>query len=243
RGYVVSDSDAVEYLYSKHKTAADMKDAVRQSVLAGLNVRCTFRSPDSYVLPLRDLVNEGAIDMTIIDNRVADILRVKFLIGLFDQPYQVDLKAADTEVNSLENQDIALQVSRESLVLLKNQNNILPLDGKKVQNIAVIGPNADDDSYALTHYGPLAVDVVTVLEGIRQKVGATVNVSYSKGCDIVDKNWPDSEIVDYPLTDEEQADIDKAVADAKKSDLAVVVLGGNGRTSGENKSRSSLDLP
>ena len=78
RGYVVSDSDAVEYLFSKHGTAADMKESVLQSVLAGLNIRCTFRSPDSYVLPLRELIAEGAIPMSTIDDRV---LQVKPLLG------------------------------------------------------------------------------------------------------------------------------------------------------------------
>ena len=83
RGYVVSDSDAVEYLYTKHGTAKDMKEAVRQSVKAGLNVRCTFRLPDSFVLPLRELVKEGGLSEEVINDRVRDILRVKFLIGLF----------------------------------------------------------------------------------------------------------------------------------------------------------------
>ena len=86
-GYVVSDSDAVEYLHSKHHVSSDMKESVRQSVEAGLNVRCTFRSPDSYVLPLRELVNEGTISMETLDSRVRDILRVKFRLGLFDEPY------------------------------------------------------------------------------------------------------------------------------------------------------------
>lgn len=98
RGYVVSDSDAVEYLYTKHGTAKDMKEAVRQSVEAGLNVRCTFRSPDSFVLPLRELVKEGGLSEEVINDRVRDILRVKFLIGLFDAPYQTDLAGADREV-------------------------------------------------------------------------------------------------------------------------------------------------
>lgn len=243
RGYVVSDSDAVEYLYSKHKTAADMKEAVFQSVMAGLNVRCTFRSPDSYVLPLRELIKEGRIDVKTIDERVADVLRVKFLVGLFDQPYQSDLKAADLEVNSIENQKVALQASHESIVLLKNKENLLPLNRNQIKTIAVCGPNADDASYALTHYGPLAVEVTTVLDGIKNKVGSTMNVLYAQGCEIVDENWPDSEIVDYPLTEKEQDEIQKAVANAQKSDIAVVVLGGNERTCGENKSRSSLELP
>lgn len=243
RGYVVSDSDAVEYLYSKHGTASDMKEAVYQSVMAGLNVRCTFRSPDSYVLPLRDLIREGAIEMETVDERVRDILRVKFLIGLFDSPYQTDLKQADAEVNSEEHQQVALQASRESIVLLKNNKNILPLKKADIQTIAVCGPNADDASYALTHYGPLAVEVKTVLDGIRDKAGDDMEVLYTKGCDIVDAHWPDSEIIDYPITAAEQAEIDNAVANALKSDVAVVVLGGNSRTAGENKSRSSLDLP
>lgn len=119
RGYVVSDSDAVEYLYTKHGTAKDMKEAVRQSVEAGLNVRCTFRSPDSYVLPLRELVKEGGLSEEVINDRVRDILRVKFLVGLFDTPYQTDLKGADEEVEKKENEEVALQASRESIVLLK----------------------------------------------------------------------------------------------------------------------------
>ena len=104
RGYVVSDSDAVEYLYTKHGTAKDMKEAVRQSVEAGLNIRCTFRSPDSYVLPLRELVKEGGLSEEIINDRVCDILRVKFLVGLFDHPYQTDLKGADEEVEKASNE-------------------------------------------------------------------------------------------------------------------------------------------
>lgn len=243
RGYVVSDSDAVEYLYSKHGTAIDMKEAVLQAVEAGLNVRCTFRSPESFVLPLRELIAEGAIAMETINDRVRDILRVKFLIGLFDTPYQMDLKQADMEVNSLKNQKIALQASRESIVLLKNSGKTLPLSKESVKTISVCGPNADDTSYALTHYGPLAVEVTTVLQGIKEKVGEKVHVLYTQGCQLVDKNWPESEILPQEPDAKEKAEIEKAVENARKSDVAIVVLGGNNRTCGENKSRTSLELP
>jgi len=243
RGYVVSDSDAVEYLYTKHGTAKDMKEAVRQSVEAGLNVRCTFRSPDSFVLPLRELVKEGGLSEEVINDRVRDILRVKFLIGLFDAPYQTDLAGADREVEKEENEAIALQASRESVVLLKNADELLPLDINSTKKIAVCGPNANEEGYALTHYGPLAVEVTTVLEGIQEKTKGKAEVLYTKGCDLVDAHWPESEIIDYPLTDDEQAEIDKAVENARQADVAVVVLGGGQRTCGENKSRTSLDLP
>lgn len=243
RGYVVSDSDAVEYLYTKHGTAKDMKEAVRQSVEAGLNVRCTFRSPDSFVLPLRELVKEGGLSEEVINDRVRDILRVKFLIGLFDAPYQTDLAGADREVEKEENEAIALQASHESVVLLKNADELLPLDINSTKKIAVCGPNANEEGYALTHYGPLAVEVTTVLEGIQEKTKSKAEVLYTKGCDLVDAHWPESEIIDYPLTDNEQAEIDKAVENARQADVAVVVLGGGQRTCGENKSRTSLDLP
>ena len=243
RGYVVSDSDAVEYLYTKHNTAKDMKEAVRQSVEAGLNVRCTFRSPDSFVLPLRELVKEGGLSEEVINDRVRDILRVKFLIGLFDSPYQTDLAGADNEVEKAANEAVALQASRESVVLLKNADNTLPLNIDKIKKIAVCGPNADEEGYALTHYGPLAVEVTTVLEGIRKKAQGKAEVLYTKGCDLVDAHWPESEIIEYPLTPDEQAEIDRAATNARQADVAVVVLGGGQRTCGENKSRTSLELP
>lgn len=241
RGYVVSDSDAVEYLYTKHDTAADMKEAVYQSVMAGLNVRCTFRSPDSYVLPLRELVVEGRIPMEVIDSRVADVLRVKFELGLFDSPYVSDLAASDTLVGCREHQELALRASRESIVLLKNEGGLLPLQKGSVGTIALCGPNAAEEGYAKTHYGPLDADVISVLEGLQAGSGA--EILYAKGCELVDDNWPESEIMEFPMTEKEQAMIDEAVANARKADLAVVVLGGGIRTCGENKSRTSLDLP
>ncbi len=243
KGYVVSDSDAVEYLHSKHKVSPDMKESVRQSVMAGLNVRCTFRSPDSYVLPLRELVNEGTIPMSVIDDRVRDILYVKFLIGLFDDPYQRDLQAADREVDSPEHNVFALQASRESIVLLKNSAGTLPLKAAELRKVAVIGPNADEDSYARTHYGPLDTEVSTVLEGVRSLLEGKAEVAYAKGCNLVDSQWPLSEIMDVGMTDDEKNMLDEAVAVAEGSDVIIAVVGGGQRTCGENKSRTSIDLP
>lgn len=244
KGYVVSDSDAVEYLHMKHHTSDSMKESVRQSVEAGLNVRCTFRSPDSYVLPLRELVKEGLISMATIDERVRDILRVKFMIGLFDKPYssKEDMARADKEVNGIENNKIALEASQKSLVLLKNEG-LLPLDASKLKRVAVIGPNANEDGYAHVHYGPQATESVTVYEGLKIALEGKAEVVYTKGCEHVDSQWPDSEIYGFEPTAGELASIAEAVKLAESSDVAVAVLGGCLRTCGENRSRTSLDLP
>ncbi|RYG11712.1 MAG: glycoside hydrolase family 3 protein, partial [Chitinophagaceae bacterium] len=147
-GYVVSDSDALEYLHSKHDVSSNLKESVYQAFMAGLNVRTTFDKPDSIIIYLRELVNEGKIPMETINSRVRDVLKVKFKTGLFDVPYVKDANATRKLVNSKAHQAIALQASRESIVLLKNQENVLPLQkGKKV---AVIGPNATDADYAHT---------------------------------------------------------------------------------------------
>ncbi len=243
KGYVVSDSDAVEYLHTKHRTSANMKESVRQVVEAGLNVRCTFRTPDSYVLPLRELVNEGTLPMSVIDDRVRDILRVKFLVGLFDRPYQMELVKADEVVDGAANNEWALRASRESIVLLKNKDNILPLDATKLAKVAVIGPNADETSYANTHYGPLMTNTISVFKGLQTALAGKAEVVYSKGCELVDANWPDSEIMPFDMTPEASAMMAEAVKVAAESDVIVAVMGGGQRTCGENKSRSSIELP
>ena len=229
-----------------------MKEAVRQSVMAGLNVRCTFRSPDSYVLPLRELVEEGTVPMSVIDERVRDILRVKFIVGLFDSPYQTDYEAADEEVDGAKNNEVALRASLESLVLLKNASSdtpfgtdgkTLPLNAKALKRVAVIGPNADDTGYAHLHYGPLGTKAVSVLEGLRTELDGKADVVYAKGCELVDKNWPESEVLPEDPTAEEMMGIAEAVKTAESADVTVLVLGGGPRTCGENKSRTSLELP
>jgi beta-glucosidase len=242
RGYVVSDSGAVEYLYNKHGVATDMKDAVRQSIEAGLNVKTNFTPPEDFVLPLRELVKEGKVPMKTLDDRVRDVLRVKFLLGLFDHPYVEDTTRAARIVNSPEHQQVALRAARESIVLLRNDHNALPLN-KAIRSIAVIGPNADDDSLVRYRYGPNQVKGVTVLEGIRNKLGDRVKVNYAKGCDVVDEHWPQTEILPEPLTQKEKDEIAKAVDAAQQSDVAVVVLGDSTNTVGETASRTSLDLP
>jgi beta-glucosidase len=193
-------------------------------------------------LPLRELVKEGKVSTKTLDDRVRDVLRVKFILGIFDHPYVTDAAATERLVNSVDHQQVALRAARESIVLLKNDKNVLPLN-TEIKSIAVVGPNADDDTTARYRYGPSGVKGVTVLEGIRAKLGSRVKVNYARGCEITDAHWPETEVLPEPLTREESSEIGEAVAAAEKSDLTVVVLGDSMKTVGESASRTSLDLP
>jgi beta-glucosidase len=241
-GYVVSDSEAVEYLYNKHHVATDAKDAVRQAFEAGLNVRTNFTPPQTFIKPLRELVAEGKISMKTLDSRVGDVLRVKFKLGLFDHPYVEDPKTADKIVYNQDATDFTKQISREELVLLKNENNALPVNRANVKKILVTGPLAAETKHSISRYGPSNVHIVSVLEGMKNIAGKGIEINYVKGCDVVDKNWPESEILPEPLDAQEQAHIDSAVAAAKQADLVVVALGETEKMVGESKSTTNLNL-
>ena len=240
RGYVVSDSEAVEFLLNKHHVAQDSVDMVAQCINAGLNVRTHFTKPDDYILPLRKAVAQGLVSMQTIDSRVADVLRVKFWMGLFDNPYKGDATHPEQTIHTQESRQLSLRAALESIVLLKNDDQMLPLSNE-TPRIAVIGPNADEVKLLECRYGPANPPITTVYQGIKQHLPQSV-VRYAKGCDIIDKYFPESELYNVPLDQEEQRMIDEAVALAKASDVAVLVLGGNEKTVREEFSRTSLDL-
>jgi beta-glucosidase len=242
-GYVVSDSEAVEFLSGKHHVAENYKEAVRQAIAAGLNVRTHFTMPENYILPLRELVKEGAVSMKTLDERVADVLRVKFRLGLFDDPYVKDPAAADKKVHTKADEELAVQLNRESMVLLKNDKGLLPLDVNKYKNILVTGPLATEVNYTTSRYGPSNNPIISILDGIKAFAGKASKVSYSKGCEVIDAKWPESEIIPTELTAEEQTQIDQAVAEAKTSDVIIAVVGETDNQVGESKSRTGLNLP
>jgi len=242
-GYVVSDSEAVEYLFSKHHVAADYKEAVRQAVEAGLNVRTNFTMPQTFILPLRELIKENKISMKVIDSRVGDVLRVKFRLGLFDSPYVKDPKAADKVVHTADDAAMSLKMNRESMVLLKNEGGLLPLDKKKYPRILVTGPLAKETNYAISRYGPSHNPVTSVYDGLVNYMGNDGVIVYAKGCDMIDATWPESEIIETPLTHQEQIEIDNAVNQAKNVDVVIAVVGEDVDRVGESLSRTGLNLP
>ena len=242
-GYVVSDSDAVEFIFSKHHVAKDKKDAVRMAFEAGLNVRTNFDDPGNYILPLRQLIKDSAVSTKTLNERVADVLRVKFKLGLFDHPINAHPENADKAVNDSTAKNIAKQSSRECIVLLKNQNSLLPLDKSTLKNVLVTGPLAADTLNSMSRYGPNNVICIAALKGIKDYLGKSVNVTYEKGCETIDATWPESEIFPQPLTDKETKDIADAVTQAKLSDVVIAVMGEEESLVGESRSRTSLDLP
>jgi beta-glucosidase len=242
KGYVVSDSGAVEFIHRKHRVAPTEADAVRQSVEAGLNIRTNFTPPQDYAEPLRQLVREGRLSLDVIDARVRDILRVKYWLGLFDQPYVADPAAADRIVRAPEHLATAARAARESIVLLKNEGGLLPLR-KDLRTILVAGPLADDHNAWRSRYGPQRLDFVTVRDGLRQKLGSRCEIRYVKGCDVVDEHFPESDVDKEPPSAQVRAGLEEAAAAAKGADVAIVVVGENDAISRESVSRISLNLP
>ena len=241
KGYVVSDSEAVEFISNKHKVADTYEDGIAQAVNAGLNIRTHFTPPADFILPLRKAVDDGKISQETLDKRVAEILRIKFWLGLFDNPYRGNGKQAEQIVHSKEHQAVSLEAARQSLVLLKNETHLLPLS-KSIRSIAVIGPNANEQTQLICRYGPANAPIKTVYQGIKELLPHT-EVIYKKGCDIIDPHFPESEILDFPKTAEEVQLMEEAIRAAKQAEVVVMVLGGNELTVREDRSRTSLNLP
>ena len=241
RGYVVSDSGAVSRLEKQHKTAKDWKTAIVHAVTAGLNVRTNFQETEKFVLPLRELVKEGRLSEDLIDQRVADVLRVKFELGLFDEPF-VDAEKAPQIVHQAAHEATTLEAARKAIVLLKN-DGILPLDSKAYANVLVTGPCAADVHPMISRYGPGRSQVITPLVGIKEILGDQVKVTHARGCHYFDKKFPASDVMRIDPDETEQSEIDEAIEAAKQSDLIIACVGDTHDTVGESKSRLSLDLP
>ncbi|UCS95788.1 glycoside hydrolase family 3 C-terminal domain-containing protein [Echinicola marina] len=208
-GFVVSDLGSISGLKGSHHVAATLEDAAQLAINAGVDSDLGGYGFDKNLFAA---IQSGKVDLDILDQAVARVLRLKFEMGLFENPY-VDPELAAQKVRSATHIALARRVAKESVVLLKNENATLPLS-KKLDKIAVIGPNADNIYNQLGDYtAPQAnSNVVTVLEGIQNKVGEHVQVDYIKGCAIRDTT---------------QSQIEEAAALAAKADVAVVVLGGS----------------
>jgi beta-glucosidase len=247
KGFVVSDYYSIWELNYRpdthgHFVAKDKKEACELSVKAGVNIE--FPEPDCY-LHLVELVRKKVLRESQLDELVAPMLFWKFKMGLFDNPY-VDPNEAARIVGSDKNRKIALDGAREVITLLKNENNLAPLDLKKIKTLAVIGPNANRS--LLGGYSGVPKHNVTVLDGIRAKVGGRAKVLFSEGCKITQPGtWNQDEVLPSN-PEEDRKQIAEAVEVAKQADVIVLAIGGNEQTSREAWNlkhmgdRTNLDL-
>ncbi len=231
KGLVLSEGGGLGTL-SYMRLARNEKETGVLALRAGLDVGISYE--DGFIIPMLESVKEGQVSMELIDRAVTRILEQKYRLGLFENPY-VDPARAVKVTHTDESRKLALEAAREGIVLLKNEKNILPLK-KEIKSIAVIGPNADNEKNQLGDYTSKVVlqDIVTVLDGIKAKVGSKTIVKYARGCDVIG---------------EKNKDIAGATRIAKASDVAIVVLGENewqaeGKlgTNGEGYDVASLDL-
>jgi beta-glucosidase len=213
--------------------APDQKQAGAMGLRAGVDMNITYEA--AFMGPLFESVQSGQIPEWLVDRAVRRVLELKFRLGLFEHPY-ADPQHAQAVVHSAEHQELALQTAREGIVLLKNENSLLPLK-KQIKSIAVIGPDADNAWSQLGDYSPSAVPhtMTSILDGIRMKMASQARILYAHGCDVIG----------------DKADFSEAVQAARKAEVAVVVVGerpdnaGKGTeqpTDGEGYDVASLDL-
>ncbi|MDQ3802911.1 MAG: glycoside hydrolase family 3 C-terminal domain-containing protein [Acidobacteriota bacterium] len=229
RGHVVSDYYGIPQMVSLHKVAADKPEAARAALEAGVDIEL----PDPEAYPsLARLVREGQVSEAALDRAVARHLRAKFLLGLFENPYVAPERTARV-TNSQAHRALAAEAARRSLVLLKNENHLLPLDRNRLRSVAVIGPNADRahlGGYSDPNPGP----GVSVLQGVTDKVGRAVKVAHAQGVKITKEGgdwWADTSRLSDP--EEDARLIAEAVGVAKAADAVVLVIGGNEDTNKE----------
>jgi len=245
-GFVTSDGNGLQMLMDTHHVAANKADAARLAIAAGVDYDL---SDGSVYRTLLFQVKQGIVPESDLDRAVAKVLSAKFRLGLFENPF-VDPDFAEKTTNSPEHRAVALKAAQKVVVLLKNQDNLLPLDLDKLKTIAVIGPNAD--GLHLGGYGRNPVHGVTILEGIQKRVGSKAKVIFAEGCRFTDMSqdwhgWFDNDVklID-PATQVDK--IKQAVEAAKEADVAILVVGENESTNREawaenhRGDRDSLDL-
>ncbi|HEX5075826.1 MAG TPA: glycoside hydrolase family 3 N-terminal domain-containing protein [Gemmatimonadaceae bacterium] len=238
-GFTISDYYAIWELGYRpdthgHFVARDTKESCAIAVRAGVNVEAP--EPNAY-LHLTELVREGVLAESELDDLVTPLLYWKFRLGLFDDPY-VDPDRAERVVGSERNRQLALQSARETITLLRNDGNLLPLDLARLKTIAVIGPNANRS--LLGGYSGVPPYDITVLDGIKARVGGAAEILYGEGCKItVGGSWTDDTVTPSD-PEEDRRQIAEAVRVASRADVIVLAIGGNEQTSREAWSRKHM---
>ncbi|KQN90831.1 glycoside hydrolase [Sphingomonas sp. Leaf67] len=246
RGFVVSDSGGVVSLKTQGVAAND-QDAAVAAIKAGLTIEMTGPGQTPAMAALPQAIRDGRVTAAEVDRAVRRILEMKIRMGLFDNPY-IDAGKAGQILGSAEHLKLARIAAERSAVLLRNDRNVLPLDRKAVRSVAVIGPLADSkrDTLGSWAFAPNDPPSMTILEGIRKKLGTAVRVNYSEGVRIPPRLFPapggslDKKVAKPPL--DETREIARAIDMASAADAAILVLGETQDMSGEQASRTTFEL-
>ncbi|NLW60692.1 MAG: glycoside hydrolase family 3 protein [Firmicutes bacterium] len=229
-GHVVSDCGAIQDIHEHHKCTSSPEESAALAVNNGCDLNC-----GRVFTALQKAVERGLITEETIDQAVRRLFKTRFKLGMFDPPELVPYTNIPYEVNACpEHRQLALQAARESMVLLKNENNLLPLDRKKIKKIAVIGPNADSKDVLLGNYFGVPAQYVTPLAGIRAHVGPEVQVIYAPGCDLVTTEpgfWGEAPTSGFA----------EALAAAERADVAILCLGLSPKLEGEEGEVANSD--
>jgi beta-glucosidase len=247
KGYVVSDCGAVSDIVHGHEYETDPEKAVALAAKAGTDLECETCETEQFLYDkyLLNAVKKGYISEKDIDKNVFRLFRARFLLGEFDPPQNVPYNSIPkSKLDCKEHRELALQIAKESIVLLKNDSSTLPLDRNKIESIAVIGPNADRT--VLGGYSGTPSVSISPLQGLKDKVGGDIKIRYSEGCKVMDKeavDWDEEE--DKPIWKilDERESINEAAELAEKSDLAIVFAGTNLDVANEAADRTDLGLP
>lgn len=240
-GHVVSDCGAIQDIHEHHKCTSSPEESAALAVNNGCDLNC-----GRVFTALQKAVEQGLISEQTIDQAVARLFKTRFKLGMFDPPELVPYANIPYEINDCpEHRQLALQAARESMVLLKNENNLLPLNREKIKKVAVIGPNADSKDILLGNYFGIPSQYVTPLAGIRAHVGPEVQVIYAPGCDL-ETNTPDF------WGESPTSGFAEALAAVERADVAILCLGLSPKLEGEEGAvansdgggdRISLELP
>lgn len=222
-GYVISDYDGVNRMFTRQHAALNQADAGKLSILSGMDFECPSSWKDYCFRYLPSLIRSGQLKESILDTAVARVLRNKFILGLFEQPYVKVISENEGQELQKKNRLIALKAAEEGIILLKNDNNTLPFDEKEIKRLAVIGPNADE-----VHYGNYSNDNspgISILEGISGYGNGKFEVLYAEGFKIYENDNSIKEEDKSKVAEDNR--IEKAVNLAKTCDAVLLVMGGN----------------
>ncbi len=240
-GFIVSDWGSIGEMIT-HGYAKDKEQASEIAANAGSDMDMESYAYQNH---LEQLVNEGKVDIKLIDDAVKRILRVKFRLGLFDDPYKYcNEEREKSEIYSVKNQQIAREVAKRSIVLLKNDSKLLPIN-KNIKSIAVIGPLADDKDTPIGNWRAQGMEnsAVSVLEGIRNAVSSNTKITYHKGGNLITSEIKEGEnqfLLPITFNTTDQSDIPAAVKAAKNAEVVILAIGESAYQSGEGRSQVSI---